>query len=52
MVYVIFYLLVGVLFASFVDIAGETHFKIMEKIVLIIAWPYLFIVGLLEYLKH
>jgi hypothetical protein len=52
MTYVIFYLLVGVLFASFIDMAGDVHFKIMEKIVLIMGWPYLLVVGLVEYLKH
>ena len=52
MTYVIFYLLVGVLFAAFVDMAGGVNFKIKEKIGLIIGWPYLLVVGLKEFFKN
>ena len=52
MTYVIVYLLIGVLFAAFVDMAGGVNFKIKEKIGLIIGWPYLLIVGLKEFFKN
>jgi hypothetical protein len=51
MTYVIVYLLIGVLFAAFVDMKGGINFKIKEKIGLIIGWPYLLVVGLKEFFK-
>jgi hypothetical protein len=52
MTYAIIYLLIGVLFAAFVDMNGGITFKIKEKIGLIIAWPYLLVVGLKEFFKN
>ena len=52
MIYVITYLLIGVLFAAFVDMADGISFKIKEKIGLIVGWPYLLVVGLKEFFKN
>jgi hypothetical protein len=48
MTYLIIYLFIGILVAAFIDVLGDIHFNIKEKIGLTIGWPYFLVIGLKE----